>query len=77
MAHPVIEQQRAAEGGGAPGSAAPPEYSGMTSDYVGEFIDKATPNCLGAIVLGSVATLVILRLAGFRFSFGVNVGGGS
>jgi hypothetical protein len=79
MAHPVVEQQRAMENPGnmAGGSAAPPEYSGLTSDYVGEFTDKAVPNMLAAMVLGSVGTLILLRLGGFRFSFGVNVGGGS
>lgn len=77
MAHPVVEQQRAMEGGGTVSSAAPPEYSGMTQDYIGEFTDKAIPNALAAMVLGSVLTLVLLRVAGFRFSFGVNVGGGS
>ena len=78
MAHPVVEQQRAMEGGGAVvDSSAPPEYTGMTQDYVGEFYDKATSNALAAMLLGSVATLILLRVAGFRFSFGVNVGGGS
>jgi hypothetical protein len=64
------------ENGGAP-SSAPPEYSGITADYIGEFNDKAVPNTLAAMMLGSVITLVLLRVAGFRFSFGVNVGGGS
>ena len=72
MAHPVIEQQSAMNGGG-PVSGPPPEDGVMDN----EFISKMTPNTLAAMVAGSVLTLIILRAAGFRFSFGVNVGGGS
>jgi hypothetical protein len=49
---------------------------GLVGD-IGEFSDKAVPNTLAAILLGAVGALVIMRVAGFRFSFGVNVGGGS
>lgn len=77
MAHPVIEQQRAYEGGGNMAqSAAPPETMGLTTE-LGEFSDKAVPNTLAALLLGAVGALVLMRVAGFRFSFGVNVGGGS
>ena len=76
MAHPVVEQQQILEGGTPVDSSAPPQYTGFTGD-IGEFTDKAIPNALAAMLLGSVVTLVLLRVAGFRFSFGVNVGGGS
>jgi hypothetical protein len=39
--------------------------------------NNKVPGVVAGIVLGSIGTLVFLRLAGFRFSFGVNVGGGS
>jgi hypothetical protein len=35
----------------------------------------STPRFVGGIVLGAVATLIALKAAGFRFSFGVGVGG--
>lgn len=76
MAHPVLEQQTAMNGEGY-GTAAP-----RTADegYVvgsSEWLNKKVPNTLAAMLIGSIATLVILRAAGFRFSFGVNVGGGA
>lgn len=72
MPHPVLEQQSAMNGGG-PVIGPPPEDGVMDS----EFLSKMAPNTLAAMVAGSVVTLIILRAAGFRFSFGVNVGGGS
>jgi len=33
-----------------------------------------TPKVVGGIVLGSVAVLVLLKAAGFRFTFSANVG---
>lgn len=74
--HPVLEQQAAMEGGGT-ASYAPPD-EGYAPDLVGAMaLNGKVPGVVAGIVIGSVATLVVLRLAGFRFSFGVNVGGGS
>lgn len=75
MAHPVIEQQATLNGGG-PVSGPPPE-DGFMDDYSGEWLSKKVPNIVAAMAAGSVLTLIVLRAAGFRFSFGVNVGGGS
>jgi hypothetical protein len=36
----------------------------------------STPRFVAGMVLGAVATLFLLRVAGFRFSFGVGVGAG-
>lgn len=72
---PVLEQQMAMNGGG-PVSGPPPEDGAMDYEY-SEFLTKRAPNTVAAMVAGSVLTLIILRAAGFRFSFGVNVGGGS
>lgn len=73
--HPVLEQQLASEGGGSV-TQAPPEEG-----YMPQFMEFSgngkVPGVVAGIVLGSIGTLVLLRLAGFRFSFGVNVGGGS
>lgn len=40
-------------------------------------LNNKVPNVVAGMALGAIATLVILRALGFRFSFGVNVGGGS
>ncbi len=74
MAHPIIEQQRIMEGGG-PVMGPPPEDGSMS--YDSEWVSKQVPNIVAAMAVGSVLTLLALRMAGFRFSFGVNVGGGS
>lgn len=42
------------------------------SDYIDE-----TPRFLAGLVLGAALTIFLLRLAGFRFSFGASIGGGS
>lgn len=71
--HPVLEQQRVMEGGGySTQGMGPPVEDGFIAD-----LNNKTPNVLAAMALGSIATLVVLRALGFRFSFGVNVGGGS
>lgn len=75
MAHAVLDQQMAMQGGG-PLNGPPPEDGVMGSEY-SEFLTKRAPNTLAAMVAGSVLTLIVLRAAGFRFSFGVSVGGGS
>lgn len=75
MPHPVLEQQEVLNGGG-PVTAGPPPEDGYMN-YDSEWMDKKVPNCLAAIAAGSILTLIALRAAGFRFSFGVNVGGGS
>lgn len=62
------------EGGGfATGGMGPPmEEGSFTAD-----LNNKVPNAVAAMALGSIATLILLRALGFRFSFGVNVGGGS
>lgn len=62
------------EGGGRV-SGPPPEDGTMS--YDSEWVSKKVPNIVAAMAAGSVVTLIALRMAGFRFSFGVNVGGGS
>lgn len=74
MAHPVLEQQRIMEGGG-PVVGPPPEEGAM--GYDSEWTSKQVPNIVAAMAAGGILTLLALRMAGFRFSFGVNVGGGS
>ena len=74
MAHPIIEQQRIMEGGG-PVMGPPPEEGSMA--YDSEWTSKQVPNIVAAMAAGSILTLLALRIAGFRFSFGVNGGGGS
>lgn len=77
MAHPVLEQQQVMMGGVASASQAPPENTSMSfTEFDSEFLSKRIPNTVAAFVLGSVLTLFALRMAGFRFSFGANVGGG-
>lgn len=77
--HPVLEQQLVSEGGGAATQAPPSEgYTAEMIGNIGGFSGNGkVPGVVAGIVLGSIGTLVLLRLAGFRFSFGVNVGGGS
>jgi len=72
--HPVLDMQTGMEGGG-PVAGPPPEDGSMT--YDSEWVNKQVPNIVAAMAVGSILTLVVLRAAGFRFSFGVNVGGGS
>lgn len=77
MAHPVLEQQQVMMGGVSNATQAPPEDTNLSfSEFDSEFLSKRIPNTVAAMVLGSVITLLALRMAGFRFSFGVNVGGG-
>jgi len=61
--------------GGGPVTGPPPEEGIMP--YDSEWVSKQVPNIVAAMAVGSVLTLLVLRAAGFRFSFGVNVGGGS
>lgn len=69
----IMDAQRALNGNmQAPGRG--PRV--RTSSHQGVEID-GTSRALALMLLGSVATLVLLRLGGFRFSFGANVGGGS
>jgi hypothetical protein len=51
---------------------------GARDDFIGELGEAidATPRFVAGLVLGAVLTLFLLRMAGFRFSFGVGVGGG-
>jgi hypothetical protein len=48
------------------------QSDGVVSDVYGA-VDNS-PKYLGALVLGSLVTLVALKALGFRFSFGVSGG---
>lgn len=63
-------------GPGYGGVGTPPPLAAEES-YMQGVTDRRVPNYLAAAVVGSVVTLVALRAAGFRFSFGASVGGGS
>lgn len=75
---PVVDVHRAMRGepmsgsvgGGIPGAA---EHFNLEIDSGG--VDLRVPRYVGAIVLGAGATLFVLRMAGFRFSFGAKLGG--
>lgn len=64
----ILDQQRAMNG------ASITDTLGDFVDDVGDVVD-ATPRVLAGMLLGAVLTLFLLRVAGFRFSFGVGVGG--
>lgn len=75
----VLEQQVGLNGGAGTSRAAASPARPRLADAIGGALDgdvDATPRLLAAVLLGSVATLFLLRVAGFRFSFGVGVGGG-
>lgn len=71
--HPVMEGQVALNNGYAA------RVGGAVDDVLGDVggLVDSTPRFVAGIVLGAALALFLLRLAGFRFSFGVNVGGGS
>lgn len=48
------------------------EPQGLTDEVFGS-VDNS-PKYVGAVVLGSLLTLVALKALGFRFSFGVSAG---
>jgi hypothetical protein len=48
------------------------QSGGVVNDVYGA-VDNS-PKYLGALVLGSLVTLVALKALGFRFSFGVSAG---
>jgi hypothetical protein len=75
--HPVLEQQNALEGGGSVSAAAPGADEYLGGEFFGGAVNGKVPGVVAGLMLGAIATLIALRLAGFRFSFGVNVGGGS
>jgi hypothetical protein len=72
----VLEQQQVIDGGNISYAQSPPA-SDHPMPTISEWGSKAVPNAVAGIVVGAVGTLIILRAVGFRFSFGVNVGGGS
>lgn len=74
--HPNLNNQLVMEGG-EPATAAIAPRDSVGSEYMTTGTDKGIPGCLALIAVGCVGGLLVLRLAGFRFSFGVNVGGGS
>lgn len=66
-------------GSGRGASSAPGRHGAGNDGIVGELggaIDS-TPRFVAGIVLGAAITIFALRVAGFRFSFGANIGGGS
>jgi hypothetical protein len=72
MYDPVLDQQIAMRGsavGVAP--AVDADFAGFDID------DPRISRLLAGMLFGAVATLVLLRAAGFRFSFGVGVNAGS
>lgn len=69
--HPVLGQQM-----GNRGMAAAPAPA-TDEDFDVGFDDVRVSRTVAAFVAGAVVTLVLLNWAGFRFSFGANIGGGS
>lgn len=67
----VLDQQRAMNGS----HVGPHPGLGGLVDELGDVVDS-TPRVLAGMLLGAILTLFLLRAAGFRFSFGVGVGGG-
>lgn len=67
MTHPVLDMQRALNGGYA-------EPDGFFSE-MGDSIDS-TPRFVAGVILASALVLFMLKRAGFRFNFGVgaNIG---
>lgn len=63
----VLDRQAAMNGGAQ-----------QRQDFLAEVSDviDATPRFVAGMLVGAVLGLAALRLAGFRFSFGVGVGGG-
>jgi hypothetical protein len=66
------------------------DYSSLAGGYGNEAADAADdvaldflpgdpriPRVVAAAIVGSAITLILLRTAGFRFSFGASLGGGS
>lgn len=70
---PVIEQQQALDSGRS--------LRGMVSEVLADpgdaAADLAIPRFVGGMVVGAALVLFLLRLAGFRFSFGAQIGGGA
>lgn len=56
---------------------ASPAPAATDEDFDVGFDDLRVSRTVAAFVAGAVVTLVLLRWAGFRFSFGANIGGGS
>jgi hypothetical protein len=73
----VLTAQQALNGGNTqqhstgPGSG----LDDMLSDNID--IDLRVPRFVAGLVLGAAVTLLLLRVAGFRFSFGAQLGAGS
>lgn len=71
--HPVIGQQLGNRH--YTGTAAPAvEDDGFDFE---DLESMGISRTVAGFVAGSVVTLILLRWAGFRFSFGANIGGGS
>jgi hypothetical protein len=64
----VLEMQQVHNAGDDPGVL---EGLGL-----GDAIDS-TPRFVAGLVLGAMLTLLLLKVAGFRFAFGAQIGGGS
>lgn len=74
MYDPVLDVQAAMNGGALGVRQMDARTDSVLSEITGTI--DSTPRFVGGLVLGSLATLVLLKVAGFRFSFGVGVGGG-
>lgn len=68
----AVLDSRPGTGGTAPAAHG---TDGVLADAAG-FVDS-TPRYVAAFGAGAILTLVLLKMGGFRFSFGVGVGGGS
>lgn len=80
MTHPNLESQIALNGGNLSkptvgGRSIAGAFAGA-GDQLSDVVD-ATPRFVAGLLLGAVATLFVLRVAGFRFSFGAELGAGS
>lgn len=78
----VLDQQNAMTNGrssaGASSAASAAGRHGVGGQgivgHLGDSIDN-TPRFVAGLVLGAALTIFALRVAGFRFSFGANIGG--
>ncbi len=75
--HPNLNNQIVMEGGVESTESTAPRDSVGANYMTSTSTDKGIPGCVALIAIGCIGGLLALRLAGFRFSFGVNVGGGS
>lgn len=73
----VMDVQRAMNGDGPPAAGPPRVSPGVRTAAAFGIEPDRTAFALGAMVAGALLALALFRYAGFRFSFGANIGGGS